>query len=160
MNCHNCNIPLEWDGFSPITVCGICHSFRSVDVPDETADRIVPLDRPGDERCPCCRRRLSKAAMDGLKVEHCAECDGVLMSGDVFSMFVRNRRTEFREAALQSAILVPEHLKQEVNCPHCRQTMNVHPCYGPNLIIIDACIDCGMVWLDCREMSPANKITV
>lgn len=89
--------------------------------------------------------------MDGLKVEHCAECKGVLLASEVFAMFVRNRRSEFREAASQPAIPVSDPYPPDVKCPNCRRAMNAHPCYGPHLIIIDECIGCGMVWLDCRE---------
>ena len=151
MHCHNCEIALHWDGVSPVAVCGICRSYRSVDVPDDTGDWIVSLDRPGDFCCPCCRRRLVQAGMDGLKVEHCAGCDGVLLTDDVFAMFLRNRRPEFREAASQPVILVSEQRGNDIHCPNCRRVMNVHPCYGPDFLVIDACVGCGMVWLECRQ---------
>lgn len=157
MNCHNCEIPLEWDGFSPIIACGICRSYRFVDVPDDSADKIVPLNQQGECFCPCCRRRLGLAAMDGLKVEHCASCEGVLLTSEVFAMFVRNRRSEFREAASQPIILVGES-HADKRCPHCRRGMEVHPCYGPNLIIVESCLGCGMVWLDCHEMVMSSAL--
>lgn len=152
MICHNCRVPIDWDGVSPIVICEFCRSYRFVDVPDETAEQIVSLNRPGELCCPRCRRRLTAAAMDGLKVEHCGECSGVLLDSEVFAMFVRNRREQFRDAAQQPVVLLTEQLKRDVNCPFCRKAMSVHPCYGPNYIIVDACVDCGIVWLDCREM--------
>ena len=158
MNCHNCEIALEWDGFSPVILCDICRAYRFVDVPDVTAKQIVSLNQPGSSFCPCCRRRLMQAAMDGLKVEHCAECEGVLLDDEVFAMFVRNRRTEFREAASQPFTLSAADL-QDVNCPRCRTEMTVHPCYGPNFIIVNSCLDCGNVWLDCRELTNVSCLT-
>lgn len=160
MNCHNCEISLEWDGISPIVVCEICRAYRFVDVPDDSADQILPLNQAGSGCCPCCRRRLTLAAMDGLKVQHCVGCEGVLLDGDVFAMYVRNRRTEFREAASQPIILIPEPINQDVHCPRCRTSMSVHPCYGPNFIIVKSCLDCGNVWLDCREMVSDSCLTV
>jgi Zn-finger nucleic acid-binding protein len=159
MNCHNCEIELEWDGFSPIVLCDICRAYRFVDVPDVTANQIISLNQPGSGCCPCCRRRLTLAAMDGLKVEQCAECAGVLLDDEVFAMFVRNRRIEFREAASQPLILVPVQQQPEVNCPRCRTEMNIHPCYGPDFIIVNSCLDCGNVWLDCRELTNASCVT-
>ena len=153
MKCHNCESQIESDGFSPIVVCDACHSYRFVDVPDNSANRILPLNRPGECHCPGCRRRLNQAGMDGLKVEHCATCEGVLFSSDVYEMFVRNRRGEFRQAALQPAILVSKPYQMDVKCPHCRRAMNKHPYYGPNLFVIGGCASCGMVWLDCREVA-------
>lgn len=153
MNCHSCEFPLEWDGVSPIVVCELCRTYRSTDTPDGTGERIVSLNRTGQWRCPCCRRNLSVAAMDGLKVEHCADCEGVLMDSDVFAMFVRNRREEFREAASQPTILVTDRLAEQRHCPECRRAMAIHPCYGPSLMIVESCVRCGMVWLDCREWS-------
>lgn len=155
MHCHNCEIELDWDGSSPIIICEICRSYRFTDTPDGTADRIVSLDSPGENFCPCCRRRLQLAAMDGLKVEHCTECDGVLLPSDVLAMYVRNRRTEFRDAASRPVILISEQ-KQDRHCPTCRREMKIHPCYGPDFIIVESCISCGMVWLDCQEMAAST----
>jgi len=159
MNCHNCESPLDWDGYSPIVVCDLCCAYRFVDTPDDTANRIVSLERPGIAHCPICRSRTSEAATDGIKVEHCADCHGLLLTDDTFDMYVRNRRTEFREAALQSVNLVDEQLTPNVHCPSCRRQMDVHPCYGPNFLIVDTCTGCGMVWLDCSETELACQLT-
>jgi Zn-finger nucleic acid-binding protein len=153
MNCHNCEVSLSWDGISPIVVCELCRSYRCVDTPDETSNRIVSLNRPGRTHCPACRRRMVQAATDGLKVEHCSECRGVLLTDDLFAMFVRNRRSEFREAALQPVTVLRDQIETKLHCPNCRQPMCIHPCYGPNSVIVESCVDCGMVWLDCRDMS-------
>ncbi|MBS0204249.1 MAG: hypothetical protein JSS49_15205 [Planctomycetes bacterium] len=158
MNCHNCEIPLGWDGISPIVICEICRAYRFVDVPDDSGRTIVPMNPAGSCFCPCCRRRLYLAAMDGLKVEHCAACEGVLMTNEIFAMFVRNRRSEFREAASQPIVLVGEH-RGSKRCPHCRRGMGIHPCYGPDLIIVESCRGCGMVWLDCRDMASSSVLS-
>ena len=152
MICHNCEVPLDWDGISPIVACEFCRAYRFVDVPDGSGEQILSLNQQGESCCPCCRRRLTLAAIDGLKVEHCAGCEGVLLDNNVFAMFVRNRRDEFREAALQSALQVEERRLKRVNCPECRKKMQAHPSYGPNLIVIDSCVECGLVWLDCHEL--------
>ena len=152
MNCHNCEIPLVWDGLSPVIACNICRAYRFVDTPDGSGDCIIPLHLTGDSCCPCCRRQMSLAAIDGLKVEHCAECQGVLLPNRVFAMFVQNRRAEFRESALQPAILIAERRLKRVNCPKCRHAMRAHPSYGPHLIVIDSCVPCGIVWLDCHQL--------
>lgn len=160
MKCHNCECQLGWDGFSPIVVCDCCHSYRCVDIPDESGDRILSLERPGQSFCPCCRRRLTSAAMDGLKVEHCAECEGVLLTDDLFVLFVRNRRAEFRDAASQPVVLSSTRQQCQTHCPNCRREMVVHPCYGPNFIVVDSCAGCGMVWLDCRASMIPTGVTV
>ena len=151
MHCHNCESMLDWDGSSPIAICEICCCYRCVEIPDSFDERIILLDRPGKFRCPCCRRRLTQAGLSGLKVEHCAGCQGVLLTDDVFAMFVRNRRTEFRAAARQPVVRLPEPLREAIPCPACRRAMHVHPHHGPDLMIIDACIGCGMVWLESRQ---------
>jgi Zn-finger nucleic acid-binding protein len=151
MHCHNCGFLLESDGVDPIAVCDICRTYRSVEVPDDTGERIVSLGRPGEFRCPGCRRRLTQAGMDGLKVEHCAGCRGVLLTNEAFAMYLRNRRPEFREAARQPVVLIFESQRNDIHCPTCRRAMNVHPCYGPDYIIIDGCMNCGVVWLELQE---------
>src|ERR1700742_4724902 len=97
MNCHNCDMPLHWDGIGPVVVGEICRSYRCTDVPDHGPNRVISLKRPGTTHCPHCRRRMISAAFDGLRTEHCGGCQGLLLTDDLFAMFVRNRREEFRE---------------------------------------------------------------
>ena len=160
MRCHVCNVTLNWDAYSPAVVCEICRTYRSVDVPDETGAQVVSLGRKGRYHCPGCRTRLSEAGLDGLKVESCGDCSGVLIPGDIFSMFVRNRRTEFRDAALQPVVLVTEQRERDLFCPGCRRVMTIHPCYGPNYLIVNSCTGCGLVWLDCSEVPAAQVLEV
>lgn len=160
MNCHHCGEPLEWDGVRSVVACDICHAFRCVDTPDNSADCIVPLHKPGRFHCPTCRRRMRQAAMDGLKIEHCAGCRGVLLKSNVFAMLVRNRRPEFRDAATQHIFFNERDAQSAVYCPGCRGAMDTHPYLGPNAIIIDSCIGCGMVWLDCRNIATIQQAAV
>ncbi len=153
MNCHNCSAPLNWDGYQPIIVCEHCHTFRSLGTPDDSSDRVVLLNRPGNTNCPRCRRRLMQAAMDGLQVEHCEDCQGVLVVDEVFALLVRNRRAEYRGAASHPIPLDPQQLQVRTPCPSCRRTMDVHPYYGPGNVVIDSCCRCGLIWLDCGEMA-------
>ena len=122
MNCHNCGMPLEWDGTQQIVVCESCRTYRSHGTPDDSVDRVVSLGNPG-----------------------------VLIQEELFEMLVRNRRAEYRGAASRSTALDPEQLSHERPCPACRHTMNVHPNYGPGNIVIDSCGHCHLVWLDLRE---------
>jgi len=158
MRCHNCEVDLIGDGVSPVVICEICRVYRFTDIPDDSGNCIIPLNQAGDFHCPCCRRQLGLAAMEGLKVEHCAACSGVLMSSDLFAMYVRNRRDSFRETALHPAILVTDAERREMHCPGCRRRMTMHPNYGPDSIIIDGCLSCGMVWINCREAAESGHL--
>ncbi|HEY4262969.1 MAG TPA: zf-TFIIB domain-containing protein [Schlesneria sp.] len=153
MDCHNCGAPLDWDGSRPIIVCEFCSSIRSVDATSGSADRVSPLDHPGGFDCPRCRQSLVVAAMDGLKVEHCQGCRGVIIQRHLFATLVRNRRADFRGADARPIPLDFDQLKLIVDCPSCKQAMEVHPYYGPGNIVIDSCSHCGLVWLDSGEMS-------
>ncbi len=151
MNCHNCGETLDGDGTQSIVVCEHCRTYRSFGTPDSSVDRVVSLGKPGRSKCPCCRQRLTQAAMDGLLVEYCDDCTGVLIPEDLFAMLVRNRRAEYRGAASHPTTLDSNHLDGELHCPACRNAMDVHPCYGPGHIVIDSCSNCRLVWLDLRE---------
>jgi Zn-finger nucleic acid-binding protein len=160
MLCHSCQCPIPWDGISTIVVCENCRTYRSIDIPDSTGEAIEPLGLPGESLCPGCRCRMSLAAMDGLLVEHCAACSGVLVSGETFAMFVRNRRAEFREAALQPVTILLDSQNRKVRCPCCRGRMNKNPSYGPDFMIIDTCTECSVVWIDCSEVATASCSSV
>jgi Zn-finger nucleic acid-binding protein len=96
---------------------------------------------------------MTLAAMDGLQVEHCEDCQGVLVLDEIFALLVRNRRAEYRGAASRPTPINPDLLATRVPCPTCRRSMEVHPFYGPGNVVIDSCCHCGMIWLDCREMA-------
>lgn len=35
--------------------------------------------------------------------------------------------------------------------------MDVHPYYGPGNIVIDTCVECGLVWLDHGELTRVEQ---
>jgi Zn-finger nucleic acid-binding protein len=160
MNCHNCGVSLSWDGKSSVVACDICHTFRCVGTPDDSADRIVLLGNSGKCHCPKCRRRLKQGAMDGLMIEHCTSCRGVLLEGNAFAMLLRNRRPEFRHAVGRHLFFNENDDPSKVRCPGCRRGMETHPYLGPNAIIVDSCLGCGMVWLDCQNVETVQQATV
>lgn len=153
MNCNQCGAPQDWDGARPIVVCDYCNSIRSVCDIEVSVDRIGLTGQPGDANCPRCQHQMTAAAMDGMKVDHCEECRGVLIRRDLFAILVRNRRAAFRGAAERAVPLDPKQLKIVVDCPECQRAMEVHPYYGPGNIVIDSCRVCGLIWLDSGEMA-------
>lgn len=153
MDCLNCGAPLNWDGSRPIIICDFCSSIRVIEAADGSADRVAELDHPGESACPRCQEPLTVAAMDGLKVEHCRQCRGILIEGDQFASVVRNRRANFRGAESRPVPLDAEQFKVVVPCPSCHRRMEVHPYYGPGNVVIDSCSDCRLVWLDSGEMA-------
>ena len=153
VDCQNCGAPLDWDGSRPIIICDFCSSMRSIDSTGDSLDRVVELNLPGKSNCPRCHEQLTVAAIDGVKVEHCEQCRGILMEGDLFATVVRNRRADFRGSESRPVPLDAAQLKITVDCPSCEQPMEVHPYYGPGNIVIDSCCRCRLVWLDSGEMA-------
>jgi len=91
--------------------------------------------------------------MDGLLVEYCEDCSGVLIPEELFAMLVRNRRADYRGAASHPTTLDMDDLIAKRNCPACRHTMDVYPNYGPSHTVIDTCSNCHLVWLNFRDAS-------
>lgn len=90
--------------------------------------------------------------MDGVKVECCEDCRGVLIEGEAFALVVRERRADFRGTS-KPVPVDAEQLKVVVDCPSCQRAMEVHPYYGPGNVVIDSCSQCGLVWLDSGEIA-------
>jgi Zn-finger nucleic acid-binding protein len=158
MDCTQCGAPLSWDGYRPVIVCEFCRSMQSVpSATGQTVDRIAVLDSPAKSNCPRCEFPMSVAAVDGLKVEHCLECHGVLLENHQFATLVRQRRARFKGVPSQPVVMDQDQLKIVVDCPGCRRTMEVHPYYGPGNIVIDSCSHCRLVWLDSGEMTAIEQ---
>jgi len=80
----------------------------------------------------------------------------VLLDDEIFAMLAG---TNARNSAsrLTALILVPVNSSQ--TNVHAVDRDEYHPCYGPDFIIVNSCLDCGNVWLDCRELTHASCLT-
>lgn len=143
MRCHHCELERDRHVPAPGPACPQCGGpWDSVVALGQ--DALAVPKRIGHP-CPLCVTRLVPADLNGLPVQICANCHGLLMGTLVFEVFVRSHRTEFRNAALQNRS-VP-HGSVSRRCPQCRRRLRTHPCRGPFQMLFQGCTDCCLVWI-------------
>ena len=157
MNCLNCGAPLA--GVSRIGVgqCSYCDSRRVLSGGSDGIDGVILLGAPTDLDCPACGDQLVAAIVDSVPCRACPTCFGVSLPQASFGELVATRRADYRGADRPAAPLSPLDLQHQRECPICRETMEVHPYYGPGNTVIDSCSDCRVVWLDAGELSTIEQ---
>lgn len=151
MNCKNCGAPLKLAQGGRYFYCEYCSTlcFPETDAPDGV---VVVGDLKEDVHCPLCDVDLVEAMVEGVSVLHCPRCRGVLADQDSFLNIVKYRRARASGAPDRPRPLDQEDLQRQIYCPTCGQQMDTHPYYGPGNFVIDTCVRCALLWLDCGEI--------
>lgn len=152
MNCGNCGAPMELFERRRYYFCRYCGTFRFLDGPE--TDGVQVLSRTEQTRgCPLCGKPMAKALLDQAHaIEFCEACRGALMPRASFAAVVEQRRGWATGAPGPPVPLDRRELDRRLACPSCRNTMDVHPYYGPGNVVIDTCARCDAVWLDVGEL--------
>ncbi len=150
MNCINCGAPMLLVRDRDYFFCEYCGSFH---FPQPSEDGVRLLDEsPEQLSCPICNTALHRASLDGDRVSSCPNCRGLLIPLVVFGENVRRLRARAKGPADKPRPINRQELDRQINCPSCGQRMGTHPYYGPGNIVIDTCIQCGLLWLDPGEL--------
>ncbi len=150
-NCPSCGAPLalrpDTEGFQ----CSSCHTAF---FPEHDEDGVEVLGEPADgyRNCPVCFLPLVKAKLAGSAVLCCKKCHGLLMPMAILPHLIE----QIREGQGRSAVQIPadrEDLKRVIQCPKCNLRMDTHFYAGPGNVVIDACDNCSLIWLDRGEIT-------
>jgi Zn-finger nucleic acid-binding protein len=128
-----------------------------VNQPDDSFDRLTPLEEPTDWHCPKCESPLKAGTLDELCVVYCDQCQGILIGCHSFAQVIRSRRARFAGPESTPKPLDANELERQLHCPRCGQSMEVHPYYGPGNVVIDSCASCQVVWLDYGEVGAIER---
>lgn len=158
MNCLNCGAPTTPVAGRHFFICSFCESHRETSRSQATKDGVVSSAELVDADCPVCdHEQLVLAAIDGVDVQHCTGCRGVLIPNERFRELLARRRSNFGEAEDNPIPLNPTELDRQIACPQCQGRMAVHPYHGPGNAVIDSCYPCRHIWLDRGEFSALER---
>lgn len=149
MNCENCGAPMRLVRDRDYFVCDYCGAYF---FPQANRDGIRVLNEPSDTLCPVCQTNLVVAALDELRVLHCAKCQGVLSEQSDFAFAVAYLR-RYADAASLPRPFNREELKRPLACPRCNRKMDTHLYGGAGNVVIDNCYACQIIWLDYGELN-------
>jgi Zn-finger nucleic acid-binding protein len=157
MNCRNCGAAMELFERRRYYFCTFCGTFSFIEAPAVEGVRVLERSVPG-RSCPLCGALLSKALLDDVYgVEHCEQCRGLLLTRAVFAEAIPLRRAREPGPPAPPIPLDVRELKRLVQCPSCREQMDVHPYYGPGNVVIDTCPRCDLIWLDFGELKQITE---
>lgn len=158
MNCTSCGAAMRLIEGRGHFLCDYCAAVRLLDgSPPEGPDDISAISHQLDARCPTCDAQLCAAVLDGWSVSTCTKCGGILCPREAFGKIVAHRRKAAAGPEITPQPIDPAEFNRTLQCPGCRQRMEVHPYYGPGAVVIDSCNRCGHVWLDRGELRAIER---
>jgi DNA-directed RNA polymerase subunit RPC12/RpoP len=161
MNCPNCGAPLLPVTGKSYLACEYCASFY---FPEKSQDGVRILGEAAELDCPVCRQPLLTAVIEAFPLEHahtpddryavlaCGGCRGLLLRQADLPPILRELRARVDGPAVPARPYAPQELGRRLACPRCGKRMDTHPYGGPGNVVIDNCMDCGLVWLDSEEL--------
>jgi len=116
----------------------------------------------GQNNCPRCLTPLANALYEGVPVESCQACGGVLLADDkILRIIIRHeqgfsaevmRQARLVQAVAQKGILGVPKFHHELSCPRCAQIMNRHFYSFVYPVEVDTCYLCNVTWYDKDEL--------
>ena len=150
-NCPACGAPLDLHPDTEGFECGYCHR---VFFPGKEEDGVVITGAPSDPNlnCPLCFQPLVKASRANIALLYCTQCHGLLLSMGIVSDLVESLRVDLDHSAVQTPA-DRDDLKRVLQCPKCNLRMDAHRYAGPGNVVVDACDNCSLIWLDHGEIT-------
>jgi Zn-finger nucleic acid-binding protein len=120
------------------------------------------MEKRNQGRCPKCGRELLEFSYQEIRIDQCANCDGIWLDEGELEQIKRARRdflfsnalnVKWAHAKQREAKLTPEELEElkalaHMRCPRCSSALAEIEDHG---IPVDRCTLCGGIWLDPGE---------
>ena len=151
MNCNQCGAPMIVDQSQLYFHCNYCGSNL---FPDPNKDGVTLLNVVSQHQCPACRAALVSARFEEILILSCPECHGNLIDQGKLLLILRLTASATTDCA--EPLHPPERseLQRRLCCPVCQRKMETYPYAGSvDMIIIQGCAHCRLIWLDFGELS-------
>ena len=129
-----------------------CEYCGTMHFPDPNADGVRVLEEPSDRSCPVCAVPLTHAAVGDQRILYCGRCRGMLIPMDIFTEILLDIRSHRQATVGAGSPPDWKGLDRRIHCPQCRASMDTHSYAGGGNVIIDACENCSLNWLDYGEL--------
>lgn len=120
---------------------------------EDKIEVLVFSDKSAEIQCPSCNSTLMFCTMCDVKCVGCPNCRGLLIDGATFGQITQFLRSQYRGPIRIPTPPSEVALKMKRQCPACNAVLDTHPYYGPGNVVIDACRECELVWLDQKELA-------
>jgi Zn-finger nucleic acid-binding protein len=134
-----------------------CDYCGSVYFPEANQDGVRVLGDPASLDCPACATPLVHAAVGDRRILYCTRCRGMLIAMDRFMAIVEDLRSHRQSPGGPPQPLNLQDLERHIRCPKCGREMDAHPYGGGGAVVIDACENCSLDWLDYGELDKIGR---
>ena len=148
MTCENCGAPMRLSRDQGLMICDYCGS-QATPQPDE--DGVVVMDTTSHD-CPACKVPLANALIESQELLYCTHCHGMLLEMEKLLPLLDVLR-EYRSWSRSSQTPRNGDDGRVLHCPLCQDEMDEHLYGGGGNVNVDSCETCGVLWLDCGELS-------
>ncbi len=149
MNCPSCGAPMHLKPDEDSYKCDYCHA---VFLPERDDDGVRVLGEPTQQECSICSALLSNAAIAKIRILYCTQCHGMLIPMAVLQALVDELKSTASGGTIPQPPADAQDLDRKIICPQCHHCMDTHRYAGPGNVVVDACEDCGLIWLDRGEL--------
>lgn len=110
-------------------------------------------------RCPACKTALEPCDVNGVAFRMCPDCDGALVEVPRLVPLLQELAEPLASSVHPSAH-IDRHPDPDVRrtCPGCATTMTPFGYLGTNLVTLDRCGDCLLIWADPGELAAATRL--
>jgi len=150
LNCENCGAPLKLEPERHYLFCEYCNALY---FPKESPEGLYLLGAPSQLDCPLDHQALVLARIAHFEVLACPQCKGLLLDMVDFLPVLEYLRLRYPERRRPPQAFNSKELDRELRCPHCASEMETYPYGGPGNVVLDNCMECGILWLDYDEIS-------
>ena len=113
---------------------------------------IDPVDQMSLS-CPLCKIDLVRWSYEGLNINQCGSCRGVLVVEGRLGGIQAKRERSRAQLETELGETRGRDTRKIVHCPECSSAMEKRIVKRPHSFAIDCCDDCGLVWLDGGELA-------
>lgn len=106
------------------------------------------------KKCPRCNVELKPGKYKEVPIHLCQSCEGILINQPLLYKLLHKLCKDLVSTIDPDYPL--EKLPDKgagINCPACEKTMENYGYMESTFVMIDNCMDCGVIWIDSNELS-------
>lgn len=105
-------------------------------------------------RCPRCEAKLTSGTYEEHDAFHCDECFGTLFQQTALGKTLeRFSRDTYSQVPIETPVPPLDDNKAPIDCPVCELPMENYGYLGTKKVMLDACNQCELVWVDTLELA-------
>ena len=155
MTCPSCGATLRLETDRASFQCSYCGNPF---LPEANPDGVRSLSEPSKLACPACTTALVHAVAGDRRMFYCTGCRGMLIPMEVFPAIIQELRAQRQVSGVFVRPLDPNDLGRLTRCPQCGRKMDTHPYGGGGAVVLDACENCALNWLDAGELAKIASV--